>query len=211
MILEDHLKKCLSLTSGNQWKTYANKNLARQQHSAFGDFPSTHMQKKGAAGVTAVQPIGAHEVSIAAKGTQILKKGDGSGGKCSSLLMGKAKPTVQKPKAGAVRGRQIPISEFRLFYDRGDLPVTIEHGPQNKIKWKVEIQQLDYHHYLPIFFEGIREKMDPYRFLAVQGVFDMLEAGGAKVLPVIPQLIIPVKTALNTRDVDIIAITLKIL
>merc|ERR1712228_689544 len=58
---------------------------------------------------------------------------------------------------------------------------------------------------------GIREKMDPYRFLAVQGVFDMLEAGGAKVLPVIPQLIIPVKTALNTRDTDIIAITLKIL
>jgi hypothetical protein len=58
----------------------------------------------------------------------------------------------------------------------------------------VEIQQLDYHHYLPIFFEGIREKQDPYRFLAVQGVFDMLEKGGAKVLPVIPQLIIPVKS-----------------
>lgn len=71
--------------------------------------------------------------------------------------------------------------------------------------------QLDYHHYLPIFFEGIREKQDPYRFLAVQGVFDMLEKGGAKVLPVIPQLIIPIKTALNTRDNEIIAITLKIL
>jgi len=70
---------------------------------------------------------------------------------------------------------------------------------------------LDYHHYLPIFFEGIREKIDPYRFLAVQGVFDMLEKGGAKVLPVIPQLIIPIKTALNTRDPEIIAITLKIL
>jgi hypothetical protein len=64
---------------------------------------------------------------------------------------------------------------------------------------------------LPIFFEGIREKQDPYRFLAVQGVFDMLEKGGAKVLPVIPQLIIPIKTALNTRDGEIIAITLKIL
>jgi len=71
--------------------------------------------------------------------------------------------------------------------------------------------QLDYHHYLPIFFEGIREKADPYRFLSVQGVFDMLEKGGAKVLPVIPQLIIPVKNALNTRDPEIIAITLKIL
>jgi hypothetical protein len=64
---------------------------------------------------------------------------------------------------------------------------------------------------LPIFFEGIREKIDPYRFLAVQGVFDMLDKGGAKVLPVIPQLIIPIKTALNTRDPEIIAITLKIL
>lgn len=71
--------------------------------------------------------------------------------------------------------------------------------------------QLDYHHYLPIFFEGIREKQDPYRFLSVQGVFDMLDKGGAKVLPVIPQLIIPIKTALNTRDPEVIAITLKIL
>lgn len=53
----------------------------------------------------------------------------------------------------------------------------------------------------------------------------MLEKGGAKVLPVIPQLIIPIKSmlyyyilttilflvALNTRDVEIISITLKIL
>jgi len=45
----------------------------------------------------------------------------------------------------------------------------------------------------------------------VQGVFDLLDKGGAKVLPVIPQLIIPIKTALNTRDIEIIAITLKIL
>lgn len=39
----------------------------------------------------------------------------------------------------------------------------------------------------------------------------MLEKGGAKVLPVIPQLIIPIKIALNTRDSEIVAITLKIL
>jgi hypothetical protein len=73
------------------------------------------------------------------------------------------------------------------------------------------VSQLDYHHYLPIFFEGIREKNDPYRFLSIQGVSDMLEKGGPKVLPVIPQLIIPIKTALNTRDQEIIAVTLKIL
>ena len=89
--------------------------------------------------------------------------------------------------------------------------MIVEHRNLNKINWKVEISQIDYHHYLPIFFEGIREKTDPYRFLAVQGVFDMLDKGGAKVLPVIPQLIIPIKTALNTRDPEIIATTLKIL
>lgn len=39
----------------------------------------------------------------------------------------------------------------------------------------------------------------------------MLQRGGAKVLPVVPQLIIPIKAALNTRDSEIVAITLKIL
>lgn len=73
------------------------------------------------------------------------------------------------------------------------------------------MEELDYHHYLPIFFDGIREKADPYRFLSIMGTNELLERGGQKILPVIPQLIIPIKTALNTRDPDIIAITLKIL
>jgi hypothetical protein len=56
MILEDHLKKCLSMTSGAQWKPYHNKNLPRAQHSAFGDFPNEYLKSK-AMGVTAVKPI----------------------------------------------------------------------------------------------------------------------------------------------------------
>ena len=51
---------------------------------------------------------------------------------------------------------------------------------------QVDIEKLDYHHYLPIFFDGIRESQEPYRFLAVKGVEDMLKAGGSKILPVIP-------------------------
>jgi len=43
------------------------------------------------------------------------------------------------------------------------------------------------------------------------GTYEMLERGGSKVLPVIPQLIIPLKTALNTRDPDIVQVTMKIL
>jgi len=39
----------------------------------------------------------------------------------------------------------------------------------------------------------------------------MLENGGSKILPVIPQLIIPIKTALNTRDAPVICTVLKVL
>ena len=51
----------------------------------------------------------------------------------------------------------------------------------------------------------------PLRSVRAQGVFDMLENGGSKILPVIPQLIIPIKTALNTRDPQIICTVLKVL
>eukprot|EP00913_Durusdinium_trenchii_P017871 g16793.t2 len=93
------------------------------------------------------------------------------------------KPQVvpSPPKAGAFRRRAIKPSEFRRFYDRGDLPIQVQHtGTQNKIAWKVDIEKLDYHHYLPIFFDGLREKEDPYRFLAVEGVFNLLERGSSK-------------------------------
>merc|ERR1719253_474327 len=116
------------------------------------------------------------------------------------------------PRAGATDRRPVPKTDFRNFYDRGDLPLQVFHsGGGGKIAWKVDIDKLDYHHYLPIFFDGLREKEDPYRFLAVQGVHNMLEKGGSKILPVVPQLIIPVKTALNTRDQEVIVTTLKVL
>lgn len=77
--------------------------------------------------------------------------------------------------------------------------------------WKVEVDKLDYHHYLPIFFDGLREKEDPYRFMAVTGAYEMLHKGGSKILPVVPQLIIPLKTALNTRDSQIMCTCLKVI
>jgi Parkin co-regulated protein len=46
---------------------------------------------------------------------------------------------------------------------------------------QVDIQKLDFHHYLPIFFDGLRELESPYSFLAEQGVYDMLSAGPSKV------------------------------
>ena len=39
----------------------------------------------------------------------------------------------------------------------------------NSVTWKCEIATLDYHRYLPMFFEGIREKQDPYKTLSIMG------------------------------------------
>jgi hypothetical protein len=141
-----------------------------------------------------------------------MKKGDGAMIK-TKRFDGDVERKPSPPKAGAFKRRpNPPNSAFRRFYERGDLPIAVEHrGTKNVIAWKVDIEKLDYHHYLPIFFDGIRETQEPYRFLAVKGVEDMLKAGGSKILPVIPQLIIPIKTALNTRDHGVICLTLQLL
>eukprot|EP00731_Ephydatia_muelleri_P035661 Em0145g13a len=116
------------------------------------------------------------------------------------------------PKAGALKERPARPTSFRKFYDRGDFPIALEHDTKgNKIAWKVEIDKLDYHHYLPLFFDGLCETTHPYEFFARQGVHDMLEHGGNKILPVIPQLIIPIKNALSTRNRKVICTTLKVL
>jgi len=178
--------------------------------SPFGDFPAEYKVPKR----SGVAPL---RVSQEATDPNTLrpdqlKKKTGSGGGSSSLMVGKQPPKPAPPKAGAFKQRPIDATEFRRFYERGDLPIAIQHRANgNKIDWKVDIEKLDYHHYLPIFFDGLREKEEPYRFLATQGCFDLLEKGGSKILPTIPQLIIPIKSALNTRDREIVVTILKVL
>lgn len=56
------------------------------------------------------------------------------------------------------------------------MPLAINHNQTRlQIKWKVELAKVDYHFYLPLFFDGVREKEDPYRFLAVKGCEDLLK------------------------------------
>ena len=80
----------------------------------------------------------------------------------------------------------------------------------------MEPEHLDYHLHLPIFFEGLRELEEPYKFLASQGTDELIEKSPNKLLPVLPQLIIPIKStkspipeALSTKDHDIMCVTLK--
>lgn len=204
--------------------------IPKGQDSPFGDFPrdfvrpTEHLKTLGftmlkeskapaevlsARGRT--QPMSARG-NLSARGDQTTRGGKGvfssAGGAC---MTPRDKTPAAPPKAGAHQRRNITASEFRRFYDRGDLPIQVHHCTSLKIAWKVDIEKLDYHHYLPIFFDGLREKEDPYRFLAVEGTHNMLDKGGSKILPVVPQLIIPIKTGLNTRDPEVIATILKIL
>jgi hypothetical protein len=217
MIIEDHIKKVLYKGTKKVEDPKKSTLVPRMNHSAFGDFPKDYLPKTTALKKAIKEKKAKLEAELKDKDkpkASPLKKKQGLGGKAVTLNPKKETPPVPAPVAGATSKRKIAPSEFRRFYDRGDLPIIIEHsGSGCRLKWTkdVDLTQLDYHHYLPIFFEGLREKQEPYRFLAVQGIFDLLEHGQARVLPVIPQLIIPIKTALNTRDHDIISITLKVL
>jgi hypothetical protein len=94
----------------------------------------------------------------------------------------------------------VPATIFKTFYMRNDLPVVVDfEGASRKIQWKVEIDMLDYHHYLPIFFEGLREPEEPMKFLADKGTDELIMNGKDKILSVLPQLIIPIKLAMQTK------------
>ena len=205
--------------------------------------------------------------------SDFLKKGTGTGGTDARPAPAEEVKKRQAPKSKLMDFQAFaerpnpPNTEFRRFYERGDLPVQVDHGGvSNRVAWKVDVQKLDFHHYLPIFFDGLREVEQPYAFLAEQGVYDMMSSGWQKVLPceeikdqgalfnpgrcrvrgpvsllsivrmrptwphtvfsrddrthsspypqvlpVVPQLIIPIKTALNTRSKPVIVKVLKVL
>jgi hypothetical protein len=237
LLLEDQLKRILDPRGARRAKQSG--LLPKSAASPFGEFPT---QERRPAHVVYREKNGMHspqasplpsprqsmtprhtprrefaktdqQVKMKGSASQgFLRKGEGLGGLTSSTFVGREEKPSKPPKAGAYRARKISDTEFRRFYDRGDLPIQIHHGGTgNRISWKVDIDKLDYHHYLPIFFDGLREKEDPYRFLAVQSCYDLLEKGGSKILPVVPQLIIPIKTGLNTRDPEVVATTLKVL
>ncbi|KDR18946.1 Parkin coregulated gene protein, partial [Zootermopsis nevadensis] len=122
--------------------------------------------------------------------------------------------TVQplpRPDASLKRSPKL-ATKFRRFYTCGDFPIATVFDTRGiKVAWKVEIEELNYHNHLPKFFEGLCETVHPYKFLAQQGIHDMLQNGGPKILPVIPQLIVPIKNALNTRNPEIVCATLKVI
>jgi len=126
-------------------------------------------------------------------------------------VVARSQPVKKAPKkkiAKVVEKNQ--HTDFRRFYDRGDIPLRLVHTTfKNAIAWSVDPTVLDYQHYLPLFFDGLREKEEPYRFFARKGTWELLKQGGTRVLQVIPQIVIPLKKALDTRDLEILPVALR--
>jgi hypothetical protein len=185
LIIEDEVKK---LVHGDRLFKHKEKLaglIPRGVDSPFGDFPMNGNETRKT-----------HSCDLIIQPRHVRSRGNGI------------------PPADSRIYTRAPIkaTDFRKYYVRGDLPIQIQHGAANKIGWKCELSSLDYNHFLPIFLEGIREKEDPYRFLAVQGTYDILSAiTEDKLLPVIPKTVLPLKHALATRDRDVIATVCKII
>jgi len=199
LINEEHLRKCLNKPTGQSFKLLKSTFAPRNKHSPFGDFPKGFLpSNKEEFGIDSID---SHQV--AQNVTSELRSRTVHGGKKQGF--------IRPPVAGAFNPRKIKNTGFRLHYDRCDLPILIEHSSGCKIKWKNEDwDKFDYQLYLPIFIDGIREVEDPYRFLAIQGTFDLLDKVKDAVVKVMPQLILPLKAALNTRDCEVICVALKV-
>jgi hypothetical protein len=136
---------------------------------------------------------------------RFLHKHEGWGGTPTATVAAKVKAShpehaLSPPaKAGATKPRSNPPNtKLRMMYERGDLPCIIDQGGvHNKLAWtvsvhmpvcvdsiscvrlisQVKIEELEFSHYLPAFFDGLREEEEPYRFIAAEGVTDLLEHG----------------------------------
>ena len=120
----------------------------------------------------------------------------------------------QKESHQAVEFSELSRSHIQRFlnkyYDRRDIPCKIIFSGNNKkVEWKADIELMDFNCYLPIFFHGLREQEEPYKFLVDKGLDDLLTYGKDKILPVLPQLIIPIKQALSTKNHEVVCLTLK--
>ncbi|XP_009889743.1 PREDICTED: parkin coregulated gene protein isoform X2 [Charadrius vociferus] len=124
------------------------------------------------------------------------------------MVVEKAGSSPSKTTGDRVPRQQEPLGHAKKSKQQVSDGFTVKAMMKNTV---VEIEKLDYHYYLPLFFDGLCEMTFPYDFFARQGIHDMLEHGGNKILPVIPELIIPIKNALSLRNRQVICVTLKVL
>src|SRR5574343_1548229 len=106
------------------------------------------------------------------------------------------------------------IRNLGYVYSAGGIPCRINHGSVNmRLHWDTNHSQLSYDPLLVTLFEGLIETEQPFMFVARQGCKELLTADGAadKTIPLIPRLVMPLRTALMNSNSGIFNSALEIL
>ena len=119
-------------------------------------------------------------------------------------------------KAGAYRKQKFRGTGFPGYYKSGQLPIALDHGPRgNALNWLTPIVDVNVARFLPIFLNGIREVDPVNKFMACQGVVEMLEMllatnQGHRVVPGLDQIVHELRLALDTHRDDVVLLALKV-
>ncbi len=109
----------------------------------------------------------------------------------------------------------VPASLLPRRYTRGELPCTVEHRSSGlALSWMCPLHNLDYEHYLPIFMDGVRCTDNPHKFIARQGVYELIEdarGNTSRILDCLHLVILPIRYALSTKNPDVILSIINII
>jgi len=97
-------------------------------------------------------------------------------------------------------------SPFLNAFTSGRIPCRLVHGSvRNRLAWNTSIDDLNYDPVLVLLAEGLCETAHPLPFVSRQGFTELMSNINAKpkVLPLLPNLINPIKVALNSTNDEI--------
>lgn len=97
----------------------------------------------------------------------------------------------------------------------GFVPACVGHGSKGsakgeaELRWTIPLETIDMAKYLPIFFDGVREIEEPYRFVATQGTFELLNRmialqSGHEVINCLDELVHSLRLTLNTHNAAVV-------
>ncbi|CAF1646767.1 unnamed protein product [Adineta ricciae] len=97
-------------------------------------------------------------------------------------------------------------SIFQNAFTSGRIPCRLVHGSvRNRLAWNTSIDDLNYDPLLVLLAEGLRETDHPLPFISRQGFTELMASPNAppKVIPILPNLINPIKLALSSDNDEI--------
>ena len=105
-------------------------------------------------------------------------------------------------------------SPFFNAFTSGRIPCRLVHGSvRNRLAWNTSVDDLNYDPILILLAEGLRETAHHLPFISRQGFTELMSNTNArpKVLPLLPQIINPIKVAMNSNNDEVFEAALNAL